>query len=442
MFDEKIKFKFPWRPYQERVLKETEKYIKDKKIHIVAAPGSGKTVLGIELARRLKSPVIIFSPTVTIKNQWIDRFITSFTDFKEIPDWVSNNIYDLKFFNVATYQALHYVYKRKNIKVEDEEETDDVITDLNDNVVENVKVNEYDIISEIQKKNIKTIILDEAHHLKSEWWNSLNKVLNSLEDITIISLTATPPYDSEASEWKKYISLCGEIDAEISVPELVKVNNLCPHQDYIFFNKPTKEEKIELSKYENELKNKIEEIKRDDKLLNSIKNHKYILKPNYYEEELLENVEYYSSMLIYLNYRNEVINKNNLNIIGAKSKIPELTDEWLEILLKNLVLLDRENHDEGVVSKYEKEFRKLGVLDKNKFSFSDNKLLQKCFLNSLGKLNSISEIVKVESESLKEELRMVILTDFIRKEYMEAETEANKLGVFSIFNKLSKEYPK
>ena len=110
MFDNSIKFKYTWRPYQERTLNQAQKYIKDKKLHIVAAPGSGKTILGLELARSIGNPVIIFVPTVTIKNQWVDRFISSFTDFKEIPDWISTDIYNLKFFNVVTYQALHYAY--------------------------------------------------------------------------------------------------------------------------------------------------------------------------------------------------------------------------------------------------------------------------------------------------------------------------------------------
>ena len=57
MFDESIKFKYPWRPYQEKVLEEVNSLIKDKKIHIVAAPGSGKTVLGLELARRIGEAV-------------------------------------------------------------------------------------------------------------------------------------------------------------------------------------------------------------------------------------------------------------------------------------------------------------------------------------------------------------------------------------------------
>ena len=49
-----LQFKGTWRVYQARVLDRAEHYVRDGKIHIVAAPGSGKTTLGIELIRRLQ----------------------------------------------------------------------------------------------------------------------------------------------------------------------------------------------------------------------------------------------------------------------------------------------------------------------------------------------------------------------------------------------------
>ncbi len=50
----------------------------------------------------------------------------------------------------------------------------------------------------------------------------------------VISLTATPPYDSEPELWDRYLQMCGEIDQEITVPELVKEDTLCPHQDFVY----------------------------------------------------------------------------------------------------------------------------------------------------------------------------------------------------------------
>ena len=60
-----VKFKWEFRDYQQRVLDNANKYLLDGKINIVAAPGSGKTILGLELIRRCNAPCIILSPTTT-----------------------------------------------------------------------------------------------------------------------------------------------------------------------------------------------------------------------------------------------------------------------------------------------------------------------------------------------------------------------------------------
>ena len=80
----KTKFKWTFRTYQQRVLDNTKKYLQNKKIHIVAAPGSGKTILGLEIISRLNSPCIILSPTVTIRDQWQDRFEEAFLNVLDV----------------------------------------------------------------------------------------------------------------------------------------------------------------------------------------------------------------------------------------------------------------------------------------------------------------------------------------------------------------------
>ena len=77
-FPEDVGFSSTWRPYQARVLKELEEYLEDDKLHVVAAPGSGKTVLGLEVLRRLNGPTLVLTPTLAIRDQWILRFIDLF----------------------------------------------------------------------------------------------------------------------------------------------------------------------------------------------------------------------------------------------------------------------------------------------------------------------------------------------------------------------------
>ncbi|HBL78524.1 MAG TPA: hypothetical protein DDZ79_00505, partial [Aequorivita sp.] len=46
-------FKFNWRSYQARFLEDFQVYLEDNHLHVVAPPGSGKTVLGLEMMRRI-----------------------------------------------------------------------------------------------------------------------------------------------------------------------------------------------------------------------------------------------------------------------------------------------------------------------------------------------------------------------------------------------------
>lgn len=69
IYDGILSFQGKWRNYQERVLNESERYLDDGKIHIVAAPGAGKTTLGIELIRRTGRSCLILSPRIVIRQQ-------------------------------------------------------------------------------------------------------------------------------------------------------------------------------------------------------------------------------------------------------------------------------------------------------------------------------------------------------------------------------------
>ena len=68
-----LEFRWLWRPYQQRVLDALDDHFADQKLHVVAAPGSGKTCLGLEVFRRLGKPGLVLSPTRTIRDQWLGR---------------------------------------------------------------------------------------------------------------------------------------------------------------------------------------------------------------------------------------------------------------------------------------------------------------------------------------------------------------------------------
>ena len=70
---ERMRFNGVWRDYQARVLEVMNSHLGDERLHLVAAPGAGKTVLGLEIVRRLARPALVFAPTVAIREQWVQR---------------------------------------------------------------------------------------------------------------------------------------------------------------------------------------------------------------------------------------------------------------------------------------------------------------------------------------------------------------------------------
>ena len=55
---QELAFTGQWRHYQKRVLDKSEAFMADGHLHLVAAPGSGKTTLGIEFIRRFGQPTL------------------------------------------------------------------------------------------------------------------------------------------------------------------------------------------------------------------------------------------------------------------------------------------------------------------------------------------------------------------------------------------------
>ena len=335
MYENVLEFKGTWRVYQKRVLDHFDYYKADHKVHIVAAPGSGKTILGIELIKRFDRPALVLVPTITIREQWIERIKEMFLNERiNTDDYFSQDLKNMKWVTVATYQSLHSAMTRyQGVQVEDNEE---FVKE------ENVDFMEFDLFEEIKQRNIQTICLDECHHLRSEWWKSLEQFKKQANILYTVSLTATPPYDSEASMWKRYIDMCGEIDEEITVPELVKEGSLCPHQDYVYFNYPTKQEEQEINHFKIKSHEMMNLLMNDTQFQTIIQSHRY-LHENVDLDLLLEKPAYLSSLLIYLDTKHLSYPSYYQEILGY-DHLEKMSEKWMEILLQGLLYDDTDSY--------------------------------------------------------------------------------------------------
>ena len=403
-----LKFNGTWRNYQKQVLDNFQEYQTDGHVHLVAAPGSGKTTIGIELIARFDKPALVLVPTVTIREQWVDRIRQAFLeDEDQVTNLVSQNLKDMKQITIATYQAFHSAMQQVQSQ-EDNGEVEDFVG--------------FDLIASLKERGVETLCLDECHHLRNEWWRSLEEFRKKYPQLQVISLTATPPYDSEPELWDRYLQMCGEIDQEITVPELVKEDTLCPHQDFVYICFPTKEEDKRLEEFEDTKWQYVSQLVLDPDFQELIKSSK-VLKGEITADMLLEDPKYLSALLIYLQAQKQEIPKHLRDLLGAEG-LPALNYYWLEVLLQGLLYQTPDWYEDPqeTKKKIEAELKSRGLIEKRQIFLVKSKANDQILNQSLGKLAGIASIFETEYASLGKDLRQLVLADYIRKDF------ANYLG--------------
>lgn len=440
IYDDILQFRGKWRGYQERVLINSEKYLADDKLHIVAAPGSGKTTLGIELIRRQGSPCLILSPSITIRQQWLERIEDGFLLPGHEPDkLLSNDLKNMKAITAVTYQALYSAMKNYRGELD---ENDGESREEEPGEAESVDFRDFHIFDAVKAAGVQTICLDEAHHLRSEWWKALETFMKGLKGMTVIALTATPPYDSTPAQWKRYIDLCGPIDEEIFTPELVKEGSLSPHEDYIYFNWPAREELEEIRTYQKESERIKKEILTGRSFTQMIASHKGLQDPEGCSEKFLDNPQYFSALLIFCQAQGISFSPYLRELIGTKGRLPELDDRWLEILLQGFLYDDADSYQvtEEERKQLIKELKEAGCIYRKKVSLTHKDTLQKILVKSRGKMESIGKIVDAEHQALGGKLRLLVLCDYIKKDQLPLvgtdKDMASEIGAVPIFEYL------
>lgn len=289
-----IRFNGELRPSQAEVVRIARKKIEQgkKRLHIVAPPGSGKTVLGLYLwAECLAVPAVVLSPNSAIQAQWAARTDLFLFEPRRPPgdfrdNWVSTSPENPSTLTSLTYQSVTLPQRdNENLdeqaialwidKLIDESQADSQeealfwIEDLKEKnpdyfqkrlgtyrkkIRDEITTfgNSLDVLHQSARKtlqrlkdcNVRLIILDECHHLMGHWGRVLADARDLLDDPHIIGLTATPPdrTGKAPEDIQRYDEFFGEIDFEVPVPAVVKDGFLAPYQDLAYFVRPTAEE--------------------------------------------------------------------------------------------------------------------------------------------------------------------------------------------------------
>ncbi|MEM9931445.1 MAG: DEAD/DEAH box helicase family protein, partial [Bacteroidota bacterium] len=404
-----MKFQYPWRAYQARVLENLALYREDKRVHIVAPPGAGKTVLGLEIIRRVDKPALVLSPSLTIRAQWAQRFRD---DFCADDSLISHDLTKPAPLTIVTYQAVFEHFKRRGTEGLDW---------------------------------VELLVVDECHHLRNEWWKVLDAITDTFKP-ELVALTATPPYDVSGIEWRRYHEFCGEIDEEISIPELVKSGDLCPHQDYLYPVLPPPGEADVVQRWQAQKDQLLESMHQRTGLALYLRDHPWLRDPEKHYTDIFELPEYFTSLLSVLKAQGSEPPASALGVLhGEATLAPELDAHWAAIFLQRGLREDpyfATDDGKALLRPYRRIITGMGAWSQGKL-YLDSDLPPGAGKTAAeldspkAKLAALVEIAKFESEDLGAELRMVMLTDHIYPELLPTtehdRTELTKVGTVPVF---------
>lgn len=302
---ENLQFRYPLRKYQQEILDlvATKLTAGEKEIHIVAPPGAGKTIIGLQLISTVKCPAIILCPNTTIQSQWGQKLDLFFPPGEEKFGDVLGTHEDkpLKPITVLTYQVLstpgreqEYLEKlahkawveelckgrqlsigeaelrileilQNNPKAHQKEISRHVsrlrkklaeVMDLN----EVLHPNAIELLQSLRRQKFKLVLFDECHHLTDYWAAIMQHLIKYLDNPLVVGLTGTPPEKKSQTQETRYLSLVGDIDYQVPTPALVREGGLAPFQDLVYFVEPTGKEFDFLAEQHEEFHHLIDEL--------------------------------------------------------------------------------------------------------------------------------------------------------------------------------------
>ncbi|MFN2525844.1 MAG: DEAD/DEAH box helicase family protein [Actinomycetota bacterium] len=282
----RLSFQYDFRKYQDMMLARVNSQPDDHRHHLVSPPGSGKTIVGLELIRRFGRPAVVFAPTTTIQEQWRAEVGMFLPAGEALDGIVTTRSDELSAINVFTYQLISVPGEADDrLKelaeklwveelVRDDQVPDDFAatqrlqtlrennpddfrreinrrcvrlrrTSLREGALDPDAVlhpNAVSLINRLADAGVGTVVLDECHHLLDYWAVVLRSLTEKLDNPEVVGLTATLPSPEDGNEYENYTSLLGDVDFEVPTPAVVKEGDLAPYRDLALFVPPTTNE--------------------------------------------------------------------------------------------------------------------------------------------------------------------------------------------------------
>ncbi len=259
-------FSGQWRRYQSLCLDAFEADCaagRDQTL-VVAPPGSGKTVVGLEVVRRLGTPALVLCPSLTIQRQWAEKqalfgpssedlhvltyqSLCQTTDPEGMLRAAAQRIW-LQERATATGQTVDEVVAETaawegQAAREREREVARIVARGKRDVAAGrlpeiparqlLSANAVARVERLREAGVRVVVLDECHHLLSLWGALLKAVFELLSPQHVLGLTATNPNDVTAEEAALYEQLLDTVDFSVPTPAVVREGYLAPYQELV-----------------------------------------------------------------------------------------------------------------------------------------------------------------------------------------------------------------
>jgi superfamily II DNA or RNA helicase len=289
---EELAFTGTWRRYQRLAIDafERDRAAGSRRTHIVAPPGSGKTLVGVELLRRVGRRSLVLAPNSAIQMQW-PRTVRQFTSDARVagtepgfpitclsyqslaqlddPEVALGRVAALRWATdraAATGAELGEVEREvERFGGEAYDRRQRELRRITAAVKKEIARGEHagvelaQLLSASAKERVRrlvaaevgAIVLDECHHLASLWGYVVRAVVGELgADAHVIGLTATPPGELTTDEAELYAELLGPVDFVVPTPAVVRDGHLAPFQELAWLTEPLDTEKQWLSEHD------------------------------------------------------------------------------------------------------------------------------------------------------------------------------------------------
>lgn len=278
-----LAFASDWRRYQQLALSafDADRAARRRSTHIVAPPGSGKTIIGLEIARQLGQPALVLCPTAAIQQQWGSALALfgggdpplhahTYQAICQTAD-PGGVLEQAALARLAAERARDTAIPVEAARAELDgyegaarrrlqKDVATVTATLKREIArgEHLDLAAHDLLgpgaaarlAELQASGVRTVLLDECHHLVSTWGYLVRAVISALgDDVHVVGLTATSPLDLGGDEAELYDDLLGEVDFEIPTPAVVKEGYLAPYQELALFTTPLDSERAWLDEH-------------------------------------------------------------------------------------------------------------------------------------------------------------------------------------------------